>query len=157
MSTKYNGIHEEVTALNAFISLSRAVDTMGKRSILKVATYGLTVPQFGILEALLHLGPLEQHILGEKLLVSGGNVTYVVDKLVKAGYVERIASPQDRRCKTVQLTEKGSELIERVFSQQVDFIRDLMESLSLENQVELTKLCKKVGLDNKNKYLSEKK
>ena len=90
MGSHYKGSQAEITALNAFISLTRASDTVGLRIGKELPSHGLTEPQFGVLEALLHLGPLDQHVLGDKLLVSGGNITFIVDKLVKADYVKRI-------------------------------------------------------------------
>jgi MarR family transcriptional regulator, 2-MHQ and catechol-resistance regulon repressor len=78
-----------------------------------VLEYGLTIPQFGIMEALYHLGPLSLGELADKLLVSGGNVTYVMDRLEEQGLVYRQRSDLDRRVIEARLTDEGRALIDR--------------------------------------------
>jgi len=63
----------------------------------RISEYGLTTPQFGVLEALHHLGSLSLGDLADKLLVTGGNITYVMDRLEERGLVERDRSTEDRR------------------------------------------------------------
>ena len=81
---------------------------------------GLTVGQFGILEALLHLGPFCQRDLGRKLLRSDGNVTVVVGDLPGAASFGATRRADDRRFVTVALTEKGRRLIGGIFPRHVD-------------------------------------
>ena len=66
MGTRHRGTIEEINALNAFIKLQRAAETVSVR-IHGVLPEGLTVTQFGVLEALHHIGPLCQSELAEKL------------------------------------------------------------------------------------------
>ena len=82
-------------ALRLWIALARCYQTFSRAVAAKVAEYGLTLPQFGILEALYHLGPLSHGELAEKLLVTGGNVTYIMGRLESQGLVER--APHDGR------------------------------------------------------------
>ena len=89
MPTRFKGSKQEVRALNAFINLARASDSLMARMSLQFESEGLTTGQFGILEALLHLGPMCQKTIGQKLLRSGGNITLVVDNLEKQGWVRR--------------------------------------------------------------------
>ena len=107
---------------------------------------GLTVSQFGVLEALLHLGPLYQKDLGNKILKSGGNVTMVVGNLEKRGLVRRVRDEDDRRHYSVQLTGKGKRLINVLFPEHAKRIVKEMNVLTPGEQVELGRLCKKVGL-----------
>ena len=55
----------------------------------RLAAAGLTPTQLGVLEAILHKGPLTQRELGRKVLTSAGNMTDVVDKLEARGLVRR--------------------------------------------------------------------
>ncbi|NUO15561.1 MAG: MarR family transcriptional regulator, partial [Planctomycetaceae bacterium] len=88
MPTHYQGSESEVRALNVYIKLMRASESVTARlSAFLQSTEGLTVSQFGILEALYHLGPLNQSQIGEKMLKSGGNITTVIDNLEKRGLV----------------------------------------------------------------------
>jgi MarR family 2-MHQ and catechol resistance regulon transcriptional repressor len=105
--------------------------------------------QFGTLEALLHLGPLCQCDLSKKLLKSSGNVTMVVDNLEKRGLVERQREGEDRRFVTVHLTEEGRRLISEIFPDHVTAIVDEMSILTGPEQEELGRLCRKLGLREK--------
>ncbi|HEU4753262.1 MAG TPA: MarR family transcriptional regulator, partial [Armatimonadota bacterium] len=107
MPTRYQGSEEEVRALDAWIKLLRCTESLVGRQSARLAEQGLTVSQFGALEALLHLGPLCQRELGEKLLKSSGNITMVVDNLERRGLVRRERSAEDRRYITVHLTPEG--------------------------------------------------
>ncbi len=89
MPTHYSGTPKEVLALDTYIKLTRVVNGLVGRVSSNVALGGLTISQFGVLEALLHLGPLSQTMIGGKLLKSGGNITLVIDNLEKDGFVRR--------------------------------------------------------------------
>ena len=98
---------DEERALRLWISLARCYSTFAKAIAVKVQEYDLTTPQFGVLEALFHLGPLSLGELADKLLVTGGNVTYVMDRLEEQGLVFRERSPKDRRVIQAKLTAEN--------------------------------------------------
>ncbi len=132
-------------ALRLWITLARCYATYARAVSCKVAAYGLTTPQFGILEALYHLGPLSLGDLAAKLLVTGGNVTYVMDRLEEQGLVVRARSPVDRRIIQAKLTEKGHALIAEVFPDHGAFVEELSSALTSEEQQQLRVLLKKLG------------
>jgi MarR family 2-MHQ and catechol resistance regulon transcriptional repressor len=136
---------EEDVALRLWIALARCYSTFAKAVAGKVAEYGLTTPQFGILEALYHLGPMSLGELADKLLVTGGNVTYVMDRLEEQGLVSRERSPEDRRVVEARLTEEGKALIHRCFPAHAAFIEGLASHLEPDEQQELRRLLKKLG------------
>ena len=107
--------------------------------------YGLTTPQFALLEALYHLGPLPLSEVGQKLLVTSGNVTYVMDNLVELGLVVRERCENDRRVIYARLTPKGEAMIERTFPRHAGEVRELFAILSPEEQNQLRGLLKKLG------------
>ncbi|MBI2506495.1 MAG: MarR family transcriptional regulator [Candidatus Latescibacteria bacterium] len=146
MGSHYPGTEREIRALNAYIKLLRAAESLNARMSQKVAAHHLTLSQFGVLETLCHLGPLPQCKLGEKLLKSSGNITMVVDNLEKLGLVERRRDSEDRRVVTVHLTPEGRSLIERIFPEHVATIMEEMEVLDGGEQDLLGQLCRKVGL-----------
>jgi MarR family transcriptional regulator, 2-MHQ and catechol-resistance regulon repressor len=111
----------------------------------RVSDYGLTVPQFGILEALYHLGPLSLGELAEKLLVTGGNITYVMDRLEKQGLVERHRSDTDRRVVEARLTPEGRGKIASVFPGHAAFIQELVSPLDPEERRQVRELLKRLG------------
>jgi MarR family transcriptional regulator, 2-MHQ and catechol-resistance regulon repressor len=146
VGTHYDGRPAEVRALDAYIKLTRAVSSVEARLGPALATAGLTPTQLGVLEALLHLGPLGQRVLGGKLLMSGGNITTVVDNLQARGLVRRERRDDDRRHVTVHLTPEGRRLIARVFPDHVRAIVDAFSALTPGEQQTLGRLAKKLGL-----------
>lgn len=150
MGTHYKGSEKERKVLNAFIKLMRATDSINNRLNKYHAEANLTVTQFGVLEALYHLGAINQKALGEKLLKSGGNITLVVDNLEKSGMVERQQDPSDRRSMLIHLTEDGEEFISSYFPHHLERIKEEFDVLS-ENELEqLASICKKLGLQQDN-------
>ncbi|HEY3358315.1 MAG TPA: MarR family winged helix-turn-helix transcriptional regulator [Polyangia bacterium] len=146
MPTRHAGPAHEVRALNCFIKLMRAADTVSARLGRTLTVHGLTMGQLGVLEALLHAGPMCQRDLGRKLLRSGANVTTVVDNLERVGLVKRERGAPDRRLMTVSLTGAGRTLIGRVFPDHVASIAAVFGALAPAEQEELARLCKKLGL-----------
>jgi MarR family transcriptional regulator, 2-MHQ and catechol-resistance regulon repressor len=146
MPTHYKGSPQERSALDALIKLLRAADSVCARTQAHLARYQLTTSQFGVLEALLHLGPLHQNELGRKLLKSGGNITVVVDHLEQRGLVRRERDSVDRRRITVELTASGQKLIGALFPKHAAAVKREMGVLSEPELKQLGKLCKKFGL-----------
>ncbi len=146
MPTHYQGPPHEVRALDTFIKLVRAAGSVIARTSRPLSTSGLTVGQFGVLETLLHLGPLHQCELARKHLQSGGNITMIVDNLEKAGLVRRARLPEDRRYVQVHLTDAGRERIEEIFPRQAHAITEQMSVLTDMEQEDLARLCRKLGL-----------
>ena len=146
MPTKYRGTADEVRALNAFIKLARAMNSMNANLARHVAEDGdITMSQFGVLEALLHLGSMSQGDIGQKLLLSGSNVTTVIDNLEKRGFVKRTRRTGDRRVVDVQLTDSGRKLITKLFPAHARRITTLFSALTSKEQDRLGELCRTLG------------
>jgi MarR family 2-MHQ and catechol resistance regulon transcriptional repressor len=149
MTSRYRGTKSEVRSLSAYVKLMRATEAVTTRINRHLAESGLSISQFGVLEALHHLGPLCQRDIGKKILKSGGNITVVIDNLEKRGLVARVRGTEDRRFLTVQLTSDGERLIAGVFPPHAEAIVREMGVLSEEEQTELGRMCKKLGLGSK--------
>ena len=102
-------------ALAMWVKLTRAHDTFNHLTAANIRTFGLTPAQFGVIECLGHLGSMLIGDLTKKHLVSGGNMTVVVDNLEKDGLVERLVSDEDHRAFYVKLTPKGKRLFDKIF------------------------------------------
>lgn len=148
MGTHYQGNEKEIRILNAFIKLMRASESINNRLNRELADAGLTTSQFGVMEALLHLGPLNQKALGEKILKSGGNITLVIDNLEKNNWVERRQDPKDRRSVLIHLTPAGENVISAYFPKHLANIVKEFEVLSKQELDDLACICKKIGLQN---------
>jgi MarR family 2-MHQ and catechol resistance regulon transcriptional repressor len=146
MPTHYHGAAAETRALDTFIKLVRAAASVEGRTSAAFASEGLTTGQFGVLEALLHLGPLHQCDLARKHLLSGGNVTMIVDNLEKRSLVRRERSVKDRRYIQVHLTPRGRKMIQRIFPGHAHAVTEQMAVLSPAEQEELGRLCRKLGI-----------
>jgi MarR family 2-MHQ and catechol resistance regulon transcriptional repressor len=143
--THYTGDEATRRALDAFIKLSRARKTLSQRTGRLLAEYGLTESQLGTLEALYYLGPMCQSDIGNKLLVTDGNMTMIINNLEKRGLVSRQRDEKDRRQIMVGLTENGQQLIAELFPKHAQNIADLMSILSPVEQDQLGLLCKILG------------
>jgi MarR family 2-MHQ and catechol resistance regulon transcriptional repressor len=143
--THYRGSPRQVQALDVYIKLMRAAESVTASLQPGLATWALTPSQFGVLEALLHLGPMCQRELGEKLLKSSSNVTTVVDNLERSGLVERQRSLEDRRVVSVRLTDAGRRLVQKALPVHVAEIVAAFEPLAAAERRELARLCRKLG------------
>ena len=146
MSTHYRGTQQEKDALDVYIKLSRAAESVEARVNRHLKDYSLTWSQFGVLEALFHLGPLHQQDLATKILKSSGNLTLVIDNLEKRGLVERQRNQCDRRFITICLSQEGHQLISNIFPVHVAQVVDAIGVLTLDEQQQLAQLCRKLGL-----------
>jgi MarR family 2-MHQ and catechol resistance regulon transcriptional repressor len=133
-------------ALRAYVKLLRASKAVVARIEPMLEGAGLTPTQLGVLEAILHKGPLTQRELGQKVLTSAGNMTDVLDKLQARGLVERRRCDEDRRSVRVELTPAGHALIEELFPRHAHDIAAAMGGLSGTELRVLGGLLRRLGL-----------
>lgn len=145
MPTHYDGTPDERRALDSYIKLLRAAETTLAHTTAHLAHYNLTVSQMGILEALYHLGTLNQCDLAAKLLKSTGNISLVLKKLEQRGLVTRQRDPHDNRYNEVRLTPAGEALLLSFFGDHVAGIVAAMSVLSPDEQATLGELCRTLG------------
>jgi len=145
MGTKHQGTPAETRALDTYIKLRRAVNSLSLVEGRVLLDAGLTESQFGVLEALLHLGPLCQRELADKVLKSAGNMTTVVDNLERRDLVERRRDGDDRRVVTVHLTLQGERLVGAIFPKVVDALVGAFSVLTAKDQKQLAVLCRRLG------------
>jgi MarR family transcriptional regulator, 2-MHQ and catechol-resistance regulon repressor len=146
MPTKYKGTAKERRALSTFICVKRACESIDARINRSVKLENITPSQFSILECLYHLGPLKPGELAQKMLMSCGNVTYVLDRLVEKNFVSRKVNSGDRRSFVIGLEDKGEQMVKDHLPAYVKDISALMSILSPEEQNSLRDLTKKLGL-----------
>jgi MarR family 2-MHQ and catechol resistance regulon transcriptional repressor len=143
--THYQGNKADTAALNASINLVRASETILDKLGADLEAKGLTLGQFGALEALFHLGPMSQKDLGQKLLRTAGNMTLVIDNLERHGWVRGERQKDDRRKILIRLTAGGRQMIERVFPLHLKAVVNEFSRLTLAEQETLRRLCRKLG------------
>lgn len=145
MPTRYAGRIEERRALNALICLLRASNAVSARLAARRAGDGMTLTQLAVLEALLHGGPMCQRELAGKLLVTGANITRVIEVLERDGWVRRVRRTGDRRYLSVDLTGPGRTRIAGIFPRHVRDVTRVFAGLSAAEQEALRALCRKLG------------
>jgi MarR family 2-MHQ and catechol resistance regulon transcriptional repressor len=146
MAVRSSGSPRTQRALDTFVKLSRSVNSLSHRLAPGLAAAGLTESQLAVLEALLHLGPLHQRDLAERILKSSGNLTMVIGNLERRRLVRRTRSATDRRFIEIRLSPEGARLIRRVFPAHAERVTGLMGVLTETEQRTLARLCRKLGI-----------
>lgn len=145
MPTHFEGPDDQKRALDTYIKLMRAAESVARRALVHVQAAGLTEGQFGVLEALHHLGPLKLSELARKHLRSPNNLTVIVNNLEKNGLVERRRCATDRRITFVHLTQAGAEAIEHLFPLHAAAVAQELTLLTKEDQALLDGLLRRLG------------
>ena len=146
MGTHYKGSRRTIDSLNSYTKLIRSAESLSSKINLALNDFGLTESQFGVLDALFHLGPMKHKEIGKKILKSGGNITMVINNLERRQLVQRKRGEKDKRQFIIHLTQKGKNNFQELLPHIVKKIKKHFEILSKEEQKELQRLCKIVGL-----------
>ena len=133
-------------AVGAFVKLMRASRAVTARIEPRLLASGLTMTQFGVLEAILHKGPLSHRDLGRKVLSSAGNLTDVIDKLEARGLVRRVRGCTDRRQVRVELTCAGQAMIACLFPCHANDIAQAMAGLDPCDLEVLGRMLRRLGM-----------
>ncbi len=136
--TNTSGIHLWLILMKAY----RALAQVDARSI---ASSGLGISDFAVLEILLHKGPLPVNAIGRNVILTSGSISTAIDRLERKRFVRRQACPNDRRVTYVTLTATGRTLIRRVFSAHASKLETVFEPLSAAERSTLATLLKKLG------------
>jgi DNA-binding MarR family transcriptional regulator len=106
-----------------------------------------TLPRFDILSALeRHPDGLTMSNLSKLLMVSNGNVTGLVDRLMQEGLVTREAMAHDRRTYKATLTSKGGSVFADMARQHEDWIDDMFEELGNDDIEDLLTLLNRLRI-----------
>jgi DNA-binding MarR family transcriptional regulator len=107
--------------------------------------FATTLPRFDLMAQLeRHPEGLKMNELSRLLMVTGGNVTAIVDQLEKEGLVERIAEPADRRAWLIRLTSAGDKSFAEMARAHEEWVVELLAGMSRREQDELLRLLAKM-------------
>lgn len=134
------------TALELWDKLSHAYDVMRKTHSRQVATHNLTAPQFHVLEVLMKEGPIPLKRISEHLLVTGANITCVVDNLEKEDLVKRVPSKKDRRIINAELTPKGEDKIKKIYPEYTNTLESILKPLTETDKKDVLKILGKMAV-----------
>ena len=110
-----------------------------------VSAEGLGESDFRVLEVLLHKGPMPVNAIGPKVYLNPGSVSVAVDRLYKKGFVSRVECTEDRRVRTVSLTEKGRQMFVPLFRRHTALIKRALQDVSSEELQQLELILKRIG------------
>lgn len=135
--------------LKLVIAMARTYNDMFFEIEKNVQEFGLNISEFGVLEMLYHKGDQPVQKVAEKILVTSGTITYVINKLEKKELVVRRKCEKDKRIFYVSLTEKGREFISDIFQKHKEFLDNLFSELNedtkrelVDNLIQLRKILK---------------
>lgn len=134
---------KKILALELCEKISRANDKFRKVQAKQMFEQKLTSPQFGVLEILYNSGSLSLKKISDEMMVTGANITCVVDNLEKEGFVKRTHSTEDRRVILADLTDSGRDKIESILPEYYNNISAMVSSLSENEQMTVINLLDK--------------
>lgn len=135
----------EKDKLKILIGLHKNVKELDRRTLDIARSYGLSLSQFMVLEALYSKGNLSIGEVREAILSSVGTISLVVKNLEKMGYVKRKTDENDKRVSILSLTDEGRDVIGKVIPENETMIYDYMKDLSGGEIETLLSLLKKLG------------
>ncbi len=134
------------SAASVWLVLMKAHRSLATLMDQSIASLGIGLSDFILLEALLHKGAMNISQLGERVQLANSSMTAAVDRLVQRGLVERQSDEADRRVRTVDLTPCGRALIQKLFAKHEKDIDALMEAICPSERAALRGSLKKLGL-----------
>ncbi|HEX8395471.1 MAG TPA: MarR family winged helix-turn-helix transcriptional regulator [Longimicrobium sp.] len=132
-------------SLKLWVVLSRAHAAIERHAQADVARHGLTLAEFGVMEALFHGGPMTQGEVQRKTLVTSGGITYLVDRLAAKGWVERRRCDRDRRATYAALTDDGQAKMREIFPRHAEAVQHAVSGLREEDQELAIRLLRSLG------------
>jgi MarR family 2-MHQ and catechol resistance regulon transcriptional repressor len=140
-TTRSNG----TSGVHLWLVLWKATRAVGDVARRHVEGLGFCLSDFGVMEALLHKGPLPVNVLGAKVLLTSGSMTAAVDRLERRGLVRRDEDPNDRRARLVRLTPDGKKLVRGMFSSHEQVMENAVAGLTAKERATLLGLLRKLG------------
>lgn len=137
---------EDPLAHRALESLLRAETVVRRRLAGELAHEGVSASGFAVLVVLRTAGgELPLRVLRRRLQTSKANATEVVSTLAAHGLVRRSHSPLDRRAVTIELAPAGRAVVERLFPQHSERVRDAFAVLDEHEKRSLAAICRKLA------------
>ena len=130
---------------HVWLVMMKAMRALTKYAAAGIEETGLGLSDFGVLEILLHKGPLPVNTIGPIVDLTPGSISIAVDRLFAKGLVSRVESAEDRRVRIVALTPRGKALIESAFRKHSGQMKRVFSELSPDELRCLETALKRVG------------
>jgi MarR family 2-MHQ and catechol resistance regulon transcriptional repressor len=130
---------------HVWIVMMKAMRALTRYASAGIEDTGLGLSDFGVLELLVHKGPLPVNAIGPMVDLTPGSISIAVDRLVAKGLVSRVESAEDRRVRIVSLTSRGKDVIVSAFRKHSGQMKKVFSDLNPEELRSLEVALKKVG------------
>jgi MarR family 2-MHQ and catechol resistance regulon transcriptional repressor len=130
---------------HVWLVMMKAMRALTRYAAAGIEETGLGLSDFGVLELLLHKGPLPVNTIGSIVELTPGSISIAVDRLVAKGLVSRVEGAEDRRVRIVALTPRGKDLIVSAFRTHSGQMKRVFSELNLEELRGLEVALKKIG------------
>lgn len=105
--------------------------------------HGLSTSRFNMMMVIKHQSKEEgisQVDIGKRLVVTASNMTKQLDKLIAEGFVERFAQQGDRRVNLIKITQKGSELLDKIWPDYYETISGIADKIPVQDRETLSRI-----------------
>ena len=130
---------------HVWLVMMKAMRALTRYAAADIEETGLGLSDFGVLEVLLHKGPLPVNTIGPIVDLTPGSISIAVDRLFAKGMVTRVESTEDRRVRIIALTQRGRDLIVPAFRKHSAQMKKVFSELSPEELCGLEVALKRVG------------
>ena len=130
---------------HVWLVMMKAMRALTRYAAADIEDTGLGLSDFGVLELLLHNGPLPVNTIGPIVDLTPGSISIAVDRLFAKGLVTRVESTEDRRVRIVALTPRGKDLIVSAFRKHSGQMKRVFSELSAEELHCLEVALKRLG------------
>ena len=137
------GKDPRIKAFTVFIKSSQSVQKLIKQDFLKKE---INLSEYAVMEILYHRGDQPIQSIGRRVLMGGGSITYVIDKLEDKGFLYRKPCPEDRRKMFACITDAGSEYMETRVEEQEALINTIFDEWDDSEVEDAINLLKRIGI-----------
>lgn len=136
-----------IKAFTVFMKSSTSVEKLIKQDFLKK---DINLNEYAILELLYHRGDQPIQSIGRKILMGGGSITYVIDKLEDKGFLYRKPCEEDRRKMFACITDAGKTYMDKRVVEQEDLINTIFDEWDDDEVENAINLLKRIGIHAEN-------
>lgn len=122
-------------AMRTWMQIYRSYNKIRAKESVYIQSFGLTMNQFQVLEVLYHRGDLNIGSITKLTMSTPGNITVVVKNLKRDGFIYSLQDVNDKRASILSITQKGREVIEKLFPQHAKNFEEYFKELD-ENELE---------------------
>lgn len=131
-------------SMATWIQLLRSYTKIRAKETSYITSFNITMNQFEVLEVLYHRGDLNIGSITKLIMSTPGNVTVVVRNLKRDGYITSLPDPSDKRASILSLTQKGKDVIEKLFPDHAKHMIEYFDVLDEQEMDTLYSLLRKL-------------